>query len=173
MATMFQQSATQSPQMYAPTVRTRLDLANAWMSTFNHWDLPSMLGYMTEAQDFNYGYMPASLGMAPKSRREYLHYSSFMKNVIPNLEINIISVHDSAGPGGPVVAHVEGRAISTRTGAPFYQEYMMLIYIRSERGQLKIHHVDEFADTRFVHEYFTAEKQHGRRAMATSSCSKL
>ncbi|KZP13635.1 hypothetical protein FIBSPDRAFT_1049321 [Athelia psychrophila] len=159
--------------MYSPTVRTRLELANAWMGTFNHWDLSGMLSYMTEAQDFLYSYMPASLGMAPKSRREFLHYSTFMKNVIPNLEISVISVYDSASSMGPVVAHVEGRAISTRTGALFYQEYMMLIYIRSERGQLKIHRVDEFADTRFVHEYFTAEKQHGRRAMATPVCSKL
>lgn len=49
----------------------------------------------------------------------------------------------------------------------------MLIYIRSERGQLKIHHVDEFADTRFVHEFFTAERQRGRRAMSEPACSKL
>ncbi|KZP13317.1 hypothetical protein FIBSPDRAFT_1049458 [Athelia psychrophila] len=94
--------------MYAPTVRTRLDLANAWMGTFNHWDLSGMLSYMTEAQDFLYSYMPASLGMAPKSRREFLHYSTFMKNVIPNLEISVISVYDSASSMGPVVAHPRG-----------------------------------------------------------------
>lgn len=51
----------------------------------------------------------------------------------------------------------------------------MLIYIRPERnGALKIHKVDEFVDSRFVHEYFTAEKKHGRRALATTpACAKL
>jgi len=38
-------------------------------------------------------------------------------------------------------------------------EYIVLIYIRSEKGVLKIHKVEEFVDSRFVHEYFNAERE--------------
>lgn len=87
MAAMIHQSTPQSPQTYAPVLRTRLDLANSWMRTFNQWKLQNMLGYMTEAPDFDYSYLPASIGMASKSRREFLHYATFMKNIIPDLKV--------------------------------------------------------------------------------------
>ena len=38
-------------------------------------------------------------------------------------------------------------------------ECIMFIYIRSEKGALKLHKVDEFADTRFVDVYFSAERE--------------
>jgi len=38
-------------------------------------------------------------------------------------------------------------------------ECILFIYIRSEKGALKLHKVDEFADTRFVDMYFSAERE--------------
>jgi hypothetical protein len=38
-------------------------------------------------------------------------------------------------------------------------ECIMFIYIPSEEGTLKLHKVDEFADTRFVDVYFSAERE--------------
>jgi hypothetical protein len=38
-------------------------------------------------------------------------------------------------------------------------ECIMFIYIRSEKGVLKLHKVNEFPDTRYVDVYFSAERE--------------
>jgi len=105
----------------------RMSVARAWIAAFDTWDLPTLHGLVTEAQDFYYGYLPASLGMAPKSRSEWCNYSTAVSRIFPDFkvrdvclcrpfvlhllicdfwpQIKILDIHDTSEPG-PVVAHV-------------------------------------------------------------------
>jgi len=130
-----------------------------------------MYNLMTEAPDFHYGYLPASIGMPPKSRSEWHMYNAFMSNVLPDFNVTILRIHDTS-ESGPVVAHIEGRAKST-TGAPFCMEYIIFIYIRPEQGILKLYKVEEFVDSRFVHEYFDAERERRKGVGGTGEDQKV
>jgi len=134
-----------------------MSVARTWLAAFNTWDLPTLHGTITEAQDFRYGVLPASVGMAPKSRSEWCVYSATVSRLLPDFKIKILDIHDTSEPG-PVVAHIETKG-TPRTGAQFSMECIMFIYIRSEKGALKLHKVDEFADTRYVDVYFSAERE--------------
>ncbi|KIM83494.1 hypothetical protein PILCRDRAFT_6924 [Piloderma croceum F 1598] len=117
----------------------RMSLARAWLGTFTGWDFSTMYSLMTEAADFHYGYLPASVGLTPKSRSQWQTYNKFMKDV------TILEVHDTSEVG-PVIARIEGMATSS-TGAPFRMEYVIFIYIRLEQGALKIFKVEELVDS--------------------------
>ena len=65
----------------------RMSLARAWLGTFTNWDFSTMYSLMTEAPDFHYGYLPASVSLTPKSRSQWQTYNKFMKDVLPDFNV--------------------------------------------------------------------------------------
>ena len=65
----------------------RMSLARAWLGTFTNWDFSTMYSLMTEAPDFHYGYLPASVGLTPKSKSQWRTYNTFMKDVLPDFNV--------------------------------------------------------------------------------------
>lgn len=99
----------------------RVRLARNWLVAFTHWDLNAVYSFMTDSSDFVYNYLPASIGIAPKSRAEWHKYNVAQKAILPNftvrlsddccfspqlifgVECEVLDIYDSTGP---VVAHV-------------------------------------------------------------------
>ena len=52
-------------------------------------------------------------------------------------------------------------------------EYIIFIYIRPEQGILKLYKVEEFVDSRFVHEYFDAERERRKGVGGTGEDQKV
>jgi hypothetical protein len=71
----------------------RMGIARTWLAAFNTWDLPTLHGLMTEAQDFHYGYLPASIGMAPKSRSEWCVYSTTVSRLLPDFKVRDVCLY--------------------------------------------------------------------------------
>jgi len=158
----------------------RVDVALAWIAAFTNWDLPAVYSFVTDAPDFAYSYLPASAGISSKTRAEWHVYNCQMKAMLPDFYVEVLNIFESSGP---VIAHIVGRATS-RTGAPFVQEYIMFIHIRSEiaagapdgdvnkdpqAGALRLYKVEEFVDSRFASDFFAAERLRWRSAAGKRS----
>ena len=93
---------------------------------------------MTDAPDFHYGYLPASVGMMPKSKSEWCVYIANFTRLLPDFnvcdiclcysfilpahlhvppQVTILNIHDTSEPG-PVVAHVSAYLLLSTLSAP-------------------------------------------------------
>ncbi|KAF8329511.1 uncharacterized protein EI90DRAFT_1406745 [Cantharellus anzutake] len=120
-----------------------------------------MYNLTTSLEDLTYSYLPASAGILPKSMKEWQRYHRSVKEIIPDFKFEVLDIYEC---NGCVVARLVGRATS-RSGAPFLQEYVFFIHCRyeydtsSNESSIKVHKVEEFIDTRFSSTFFAAEKK--------------
>ncbi|KAF8329510.1 uncharacterized protein EI90DRAFT_3155390 [Cantharellus anzutake] len=144
-----------------PTRTEGIAHARAWIVAYENWDLELMYNLTTSLKDLTYSYLPASAGIPPKSTKEWQSYNRTMKKMIPDLKLEVLDIYEC---NGCVVAHLVGRATS-RSGAPFLQEYVLFIHCRYEydtsrnESSIKVHKVEEFIDTRVSSTFFAAEKE--------------
>lgn len=65
----------------------RVRIALAWIDAFTNWNLSAIYSFVTQSSDFEYGYLPASAGIAPKSMVDWMIYNKVHKEVLPDFKV--------------------------------------------------------------------------------------
>ncbi|KAF5385845.1 hypothetical protein D9615_002328 [Tricholomella constricta] len=150
------------PKSPSPQVQTLL----AYCDALNEWDLDQVAAVFDDSLEHHI--LPKSLGRPVLNKKQYLTYFA---GVMPLFKSFHLTLHEVIEAGNVITVHGSSAGDSA-TGAPYKNEYMLIIHFAAPKeggdGLPKISRVKEFVDSSAVTKFFTEERAKAAKAAAAA-----